>query len=315
MPHTVGESDKEPMLPVLPLPTCSAILDALPTAIRPEPETQAAAPLFSLREVTTAGREATEQKSRSLDDMRLDERWHALLWNHLDVAVGKAEDGLDNLQRLSKFVGKRVAAEKEVASSLLDMCQASKWGLKRDELLDVLRETGRMNEAWSMLVEKTKEICNAHMEVVERLTEEARVPIDAFLRDNTPRCAELASSGKAKQKELTDVHGAIAKAQLAYYHACTELDHADWLLHAKGKNNQVAIKKRDEARTKKKSCHGAYGENVKALNLTESMIAESVGGILSELRELELARLALTQLAMLAYAVSRPSSYRTCLAK
>ena len=157
------------MLPVLPLPTCSAIPDALPAAIGPEPETQAAAPLFSLREVTTAGREATEQKPRSLDDMRLDERWHALLWNHLDVAVGKAEDGLDNLQRLSKFVGKRVAAEKEVASSLLDMCQASKWGLKRDELLDVLRETGRMNEAWSMLVEKTKETCNAHMVLLASL--------------------------------------------------------------------------------------------------------------------------------------------------
>jgi hypothetical protein len=233
--------------------------------------------------------------------MNLDERWHALLWNHLDVAVGKAEDGIDNLQRLSKFVGKRVAAEKEAASSLLDMCQASKWGLKRDELSEVLRETGRMNEAWAMLLEKTKETCNAHMEVVERLTEEALVPIDAFLRDNTPRCADLASSGKVKQKELADVQATLTKAQLAYYRACTELDHADWLLHAKGKNNQAAVKKRDEARTKKNTCRGAYGESIKALNLTEFMLRDSIGGMLSELRELELARLALTQQAMLAY--------------
>ena len=129
----------------------------------------------------------------------LDAQYHALLWNHLDVATSKADDGLHNLELLSKFVGKRINAEKETASRLLEMCQASKWAAwgQRDELLDVLRESGSMNETWSLLVDKTKETCRAHQESAERLSDEAQEPLEHFLRSGRPRFVRQGGAGPA----------------------------------------------------------------------------------------------------------------------
>lgn len=106
---------------------------------------------------------------------------------------------------------------------------------------------------------------------------------------------------KAKQKELEDARAASAKAQSAYYRACTELEQADWLLHAKIKQNQAAVKKRDELRLKHELCRTQYAEAVEAMNTIEAVVHGAVGALLTELRQMESNRLDLTRTTIMTY--------------
>ena len=87
-------------------------------------------------------------------------RFHAVLWHRFGAAGGRVKDGLDSLSTLSTFVKKRTDAERDIAKILFGMTKGS-WSPfgPAKELQETVKETGRVLEAWEVMMRKTTETC------------------------------------------------------------------------------------------------------------------------------------------------------------
>jgi hypothetical protein len=89
-------------------------------------------------------------------------RFHAVLWHRFGAACGRVKDGLDSMTTLSTFVKKRLEAERELAKILFQMTKGSwSWGGARTDVLGTVKETGRVLEAWEVMMRKTTDTCRS----------------------------------------------------------------------------------------------------------------------------------------------------------
>jgi hypothetical protein len=89
-------------------------------------------------------------------------RFHAVLWHRFGAASDRLKDGLDSLSTLTTFVKKRIDAERDIAKILFQMTKGSSWspfGGAPKELQETVKETGRVLEAWEVMMRKTTETC------------------------------------------------------------------------------------------------------------------------------------------------------------
>jgi len=120
--------------------------------------------------------------------------------------------GFGNLKQLARFVEKRAEAERKLAGAVMEMTSGSTgWGAgKTSDLLDILSESGKVNAAWALLLEKTKETAHAHQEMADDLQEDVLAEIVDF--PNIPEAQFTLSERNAKafQKQLNDAGTAVS---------------------------------------------------------------------------------------------------------
>ena len=191
-------------------------------------------------------------------------QFFTVLWDRIDEAVEHVADGFKNLRQLSRFVEKRVDAERKLAASVMEMCTGSTgWGAGRSvDLLDILSESGKVNEAWAALVEKTKETAHAHQEMADNLQAEVLNEGKAFIEIHESNFKRSEREAKAYQKDLKDAESAADKSKLQYFRSEMEFEQVDVLLRAAAQNGKAPgkklMEKRDAARSKRDEAQQMY---------------------------------------------------------
>ena len=125
-----------------------------------------------------------------------------VLWDRIDEAVSHVSSGFGNLKQLARFVEKRAEAERKLAGSVMEMTSGSTgWGQgkTRSDLLDILSESGKVNAAWALLLEKTKETAHVHQEMADNLHEEVLADIETFLDVHVAQFKRSERDAKALQ--------------------------------------------------------------------------------------------------------------------
>ena len=85
------------------------------------------------------------------------------------------------------------------------------WGAgKTSDLLDILSESGKVNAAWALLLEKTKETAHAHQEMADDLQEDVLAEIVDFLTVHEAQFKRSERDAKAFQKQLNDAGSAVS---------------------------------------------------------------------------------------------------------
>ena len=220
-------------------------------------------------------------------------RFHQVLWHRFDTASGRIKGGLDSLATLLGFVKKRIEAEHDLANIFFQMTKkGSNWSLGgQKDLQDTVQETGRVLEAWEVMMRQTTATAIAHNEVEQRLQEEVHNELSRFYGARRDEFDQLSVEGKQHQGHLRDTTSVMSKARSRYYKACTEWEQA----------SLARSRKEEEKRAAKEEAHSAYRHSLSDLNKVEKIVYSGVFELLRRLHDMETRRVDLMQKAMLAY--------------
>ena len=232
-----------------------------------------------------------------LDSAEDGQNFHAVLWCRFEEVTARVKGGLDSTTALSKFVGKRIAAEAALAEVCHSMTMSggtlSKFAGLQSPVIDSLKETGRVNGAWAMLMEQTLKTSFAHKNVETRLQAEVQAPMIDFLAAKGEEYSTLKVAGQIHNKALEDARAHMVKSRKQYCKACTSHQHSQLVRKTSQKLDETKLKM-EEARTE-------YESSIRALNHNEKKVHEQLRKILGSLREIEISRLELLRTAMLDY--------------
>lgn len=224
-----------------------------------------------------------------------------VLWDRIDETVSHVASGFGNLKQLRLFVEKRAEAERKLAGSVMEMCSGSTgWGQGRSaDLLDILSESGKVNAAWALLVEKTKETAHVHQEIADHLHEDLLSDIAEFTEVHEAQFKRCERDAKALQKQLNDAETAVEKSKLGYYRACMDFEQADLILRAAADGGKQPaksmMKRRDDARSNRDKGQESYETDVARLNVAEQRVKTEVEDVLAYLEQIERQRLEKTK--------------------
>ncbi len=131
-------------------------------------------------------------------------------------------------------------------------------------------------------------VAMAHQQTAYTLEEEVQRPLEQFVAERREQYDTIVAQGKIQQEQLKGVVSAKEKAQSRYYKTCTEYEQAEL----------SKSKKLDERRVAKAESREAYSAALKELNAVEKSVYGELQAILTQLHDMETARVDLTQKSM-----------------
>ena len=134
----------------------------------------------------------------------------------------------------------------------------------------------------------------AHQQAAYTLEEDVQRPLEQFAAERREQYDTIVAQGKIQQDKLKGFVSAKEKAQNRYYKACTEYEQAEL----------SKSKKLDEKRIAKAESREAYSAALKDLNAVEKSVYGELHAILTQLHDMETARVDLMQKAMVRLSLS-----------
>ena len=131
----------------------------------------------------------------------------------------------------------------------------------------------------------------AHQQAAYTLEEDVQKPLEQFAAERREQYDTIVAQGKIQQEKLKGFVSAKEKAQNRYYKACTEYEQAEL----------SKSKKLDEKRIAKAETCEAYSYALKELNTVEKSVYGELHAILTQLHDMETARVDLMQKAMVGF--------------